>query len=282
MTVAITSVTTALRQSAARTRHIPPRFWVGVSLLLLLIASAWLVPIITGVGINAQTRDGLQPPSLQHPFGTDEVGRDIFIRSFYGLQTDLVLVFVAVPVSFLLGTTLGMLRVFANWLGELGQRVIDIILGFPAIILGLAVIAVLGPGFWSLFVAIVIAGIPPFGRLARANLISLESRDFIAAAKAFEVPRWKLILHHYLPNSAGPLLTQFALALIGAVGLSAVMSVIGLGIQPPNTSLGALISAGLRQVYVQLGYVIGPALVFMALVIALNLIADGLADWKAN
>lgn len=278
----VTSVTAALRQGAARSRTVSPMIWAGAVLLVLLVAAAWLVPVLTGVGVDDQSGDGLLPPSLAHPFGTDEVGRDIFVRSFYGLQTDVLLIFLAVPLSFVIGTTLGMLRVFASWLGEIGQRVIDIILGFPAIILGLAVIAVIGPGFGSLFLAIVITGIPPFGRLARANLLSLESSDFIAAAKAFDVPRWQLIVRHYIPNSAGPLLTQFALSLIVAVGLSAAMSVIGLGIQPPTTSLGALISSGLRNVYVQLGYVIGPTLVFMALVVALNLIADGLAEWKRS
>lgn len=278
----VTSVTAALRQGAARSRSVSPMIWAGAVLLVLLAAAAWLVPVLTGVGVDDQSGDGLLPPSLAHPFGTDEVGRDIFVRSFYGLQTDVLLIFLAVPLSFVIGTTLGMLRVFASWLGEIGQRIIDIILGFPAIILGLAVIAVIGPGFGSLFLAIVITGIPPFGRLARANLLSLESSDFIAAAKAFDVPRWQLIVRHYIPNSAGPLLTQFALSLIVAVGLSAAMSVIGLGIQPPTTSLGALISSGLRNVYVQLGYVIGPTLVFMALVVALNLIADGLAEWKRS
>lgn len=254
----------------------------GLVLLLLLFVAAFAVPLITGAGVNDQAHEALLSPSLQHPFGTDEVGRDIFTRTFYGLQLDFALIFLAVPLSLIIGCTLGMLRVLNRGLGELGQRVIDIILGFPSIILGLSVVAITGPGFAALFIAIVIAGVPAFGRLTRSSLLTLEHRDYIQAAKGFGVSRLRLITRHYLPNSSGPLLAQLTISLISAVILEASLSVVGLGIQPPTPSLGGLISTGLRYVYAQLGYVIGPALVFVVLATALNLIADGLSERKSR
>jgi len=243
-----------------------------------MFIASFTVPLITGAGVNDQAHEALLSPSLQHPFGTDEVGRDIFTRTFYGLQLDFALIFLAVPLSLIIGCTLGMLRVLNRGLGELGQRIIDIILGFPSIILGLSVVAITGPGFTALFIAIVIAGVPAFGRLTRSSLLTLEHRDYIQAAKGFGVSRLRLITRHYLPNSSGPLLAQLTISLISAVILEASLSVVGLGIQPPTPSLGGLISTGLRYVYAQLGYVIGPALVFVVLAIALNLIADGLSE----
>lgn len=273
-----TTATVTLSGPARAHRRVPVRIIIGSVAVVVLVLAAILVPILSGVGINEQTRDSFLGASFAHPFGTDEVGRDVFVRAFYGLRLDLLLIVIAVPVSLVVGTALGMLRALNRGLGELGQRLIDIILGFPSIILGLSVAAIFGPSFLALLVAVALAGIPPFGRLARTSLLTLESRDFVLAAKAFGVPRWKIVARHYLPNSAPPLLTQLAISLIAAVGLEASMSVIGLGVQPPNTSLGSLISSGLRNVYVQVGYVVGPALIFMVLAVSLNLIADGLAE----
>jgi peptide/nickel transport system permease protein len=249
---------------------------VGAGLLVVLLACAAFAPSLTGYGMDQQSNLAYAPPSPQHLFGTDEVGRDIFTRTAVGLRFDLMLISAAVPLSMLLGTMLGLLRVFASWIGELGQRVIDVILGIPAVILGLSISAALGPGALSLGLSIVVAGIPPFGRLARSTLLTLEHKDYIQAAKAFGQSPVRILYRHILPNTVTVLLTQLPISLVMAIILEASLSVIGLGLPPPSPTLGGLISAGRANIYVQVWYVIGPAIVFATLAIALVMIAEGI------
>jgi peptide/nickel transport system permease protein len=252
------------------------RFWTGSGLLVTLVAMSIVMPWASGQGVDDQSSMAYLSPSLANPFGTDDVGRDIFTRTAYGLRFDLMLIAISVPVSMILGTFLGMLRAFGNWLGEIGQRIIDIIVGVPSIILGIAISAALGPGALALGAAIIVASIPPFGRLTRSSILALEHKDFVLAARAFGRSPAQILLRHILPNTVPILLTQLPISLVMAIILEASLSVIGLGLPAPSPSLGGLISDGRADIYTQIWYVIGPTIVFAILAISLVLIAEGI------
>lgn len=271
-----------VKQSHHLFHGLGPGFWTGSGVLATLIAGSIILPIVSGQGIDDQSAMAFLPPSLAYPFGTDDVGRDIFTRTAYGLRFDLMLIALAVPCSMALGTLLGLLKVFGNGLGEVGQRIIDIILGVPSIILGISICAALGPGAISLGAAIVIAGAPPFGRLARSSLLTLEHKDFIQAARAFGQHPSQILMRHILPNTASILLTQLPISLVMAIILEASLSVIGLGLPAPAPSLGGLISDGRANVYTQIWYVVGPTIVFAMLAISLVLIAEGIKHRMAR
>ncbi|MDG6107307.1 ABC transporter permease [Dactylosporangium aurantiacum] len=253
-----------------------PRGITGGVVLAGLALLALLVPVMAPGGYDAQGADAFAAPELSRPFGTDELGRDIFVRTLYGLRVDLSLVFVAVPLSAVLGTLLGLSGAVAPWLGALTQRALDVILGFPSLVLGICVALVLRPGWWALVVAIVVYGLPAFGRLARASLLAQQQREYVLAARVMRVPGRTIMLRHILPNAVDPVIVQTAIGMVAAVFLESSLSIVGLGIQPPEPSLGALLNVGMRHMSEQPVYVLGPALVLLLLALGLSLLADAL------
>jgi peptide/nickel transport system permease protein len=249
---------------------------VAVILLLALPALALLSPVLWPGGYDVQTGDALASPSAQHWLGTDEFGRDILTRTVYGLRTDLSLILTAVPVSLVAGTLLGLSGYVSGWFGSLMQRVLDIILGFPGLILGIMVVLVIGAGWTALFFAIVIAGLPGFGRLARAGLLSEEQREYVLAARVLGVKRSTVMLRHILPNVVDPLLVQASIYMVVAIFIEASLSIVGLGINPPQPSLGAMLNVGARYIATLPSYVLGPGVVLLLLALAFTLLSDAL------
>jgi peptide/nickel transport system permease protein len=244
--------------------------------MLALIAVALLSPVLWPAGYDVQTRDALAPPSAQYWLGTDEFGRDIFIRTIYGLRTDLSLILTAVPVSLVIGTLLGLSGYVSSWFGSLMQRVLDVILGFPGLILGIMVVLVIGAGWTALFAAIVIAGLPGFGRLARGGLLSEQEREYILAARVLGVKKSTVMLRHILPNVVDPLLVQASIYMVAAIFIEAGLSIVGLGINPPQPSLGAMLNVGARYIDVLPSYVLGPGVILLLLALAFTLLSDAL------
>ena len=253
-----------------------PRGLAGGGMLVLLTVLAVTVPVFAPTGYDGQSADAFAGPGWSSPFGTDEVGRDILVRTLYGLRVDLSLVFVAVPLSALLGTLLGLSGALAPWLGVLSQRALDVILGFPSLVLGICVALVLRPGWWALVVAIVIYGLPAFGRLARASLLVQQQREYVLAARVMRVPGRTIMVRHILPNAVDPIIVQTAIGMVAAIFLESSLSIVGLGVQPPEPSLGALLNVGMRHMSEQPVYVLGPALVLLLLALGLSLLADAL------
>lgn len=255
-----------------------PRGIVAGALVLGLALLAALTPVLFPGGYDEQTPDALLPVSFAHPFGTDELGRDIFVRSVYGLRTDLALVLYAVPVSMVLGTVLGLLGAVAGWLGTLTQRMLDIIVGFPGLILGISVVLVVGTGFRGLVVSIILIGLPTFGRLARQMLLTQQDREYVLAARTLGIGRWRIMTRHILPNTLDPILVQGSVFIVQAVFLEAGLSIVGLGIQPPEPSLGSLLNLGMRYVEQAPTYIIGPIVVLLLLALAFSLLTDALNE----
>ncbi|MFD8531111.1 ABC transporter permease [Streptosporangium canum] len=251
---------------------------VSAIVIVLLIVLSFLAPVLYPDGFDVQGPDALLPMSGGHLFGTDELGRDIFVRTLYGLRTDFQLIFFAVPISMVIGTLLGLIGAVWAWAGSFVQRVMDIIIGFPGIILAISVVVVFGPGWLSLMVSVVVIGLPGFARLARSALLAQQHREYVLAARTLGVGRWKVLVRHIVPNAMDPLIVHAAVFLVHAIFIEAGLSLIGLGIQPPEPSLGALLNLGMRYVHQSPTYVLGPTLVLLVLAFAFSLLADALNE----
>jgi peptide/nickel transport system permease protein len=253
-----------------------PKGRIGCGLLGVMVLAALFAPLIFPGGVDQQTRDNFLPPSLAHPFGTDELGRDIFVRCVFALRISISLVVVAVPLAMAAGTLMGLSGAVSRLLGDACQRLFDLILGFPSLVLGICIVIVIGPGWVSLAVTIVIFSLPHFGRLARGALIAEEGREYVLAARVLGVSRARIMTRHILPNALDPLFVQLSLSMIAGIFLEAALSIVGLGIQPPTPSLGTLLNVGIRYVYAQPMYTAGPVIMLLLLALAFNLIADAL------
>ncbi len=257
---------------------ITPKGVFAVLMIVAITSIALLAPLIFPQGYDEQTRNSLAAASWAHPFGTDEIGRDLLVRSIYGLRTDLGLIFSAVPLSMAIGTILGLLGIISNRLGHWVQRALDIIAGFPGLILGICIVIVVGTGWFALFLAITVAGLPAFGRLARATLLTQMNREYVVAATTLGVSKWKIMLRHILPNAAETIIAQGAVFVVAAVFIEAALSIVGLGLQPPDPSLGMLLNIGMLYVTISPFYVVGPTLILILLALAFSLLADALNE----
>ncbi len=259
-----------------RTAVRSPKGATGAILLLALVALALLAPLIFPGGYDAQGRGALAGPSAAHLLGTDEFGRDILARTAFGLRTDLSLILAAVPVSAVIGTLLGLSGYLSRTLGALTQRLLDIVLGFPGLILGIMIVLVVGTGWTALFLAIVVAGLPGFGRLARGGLLTEEEREYVLAARVLGVRKSTIMTRHILPNVVDPLLVQVSVFMVVAIFIEAGLSIVGLGINPPIPSLGAMLNVGARYVSTLPTYVVGPGVLLLLLALAFTLLSDAL------
>jgi len=253
-----------------------PRGMAGAILLVLLVLGSVLSPLLFPAGYDDQSNAALAGPSGTHWLGTDELGRDILARTVYGLRTDLSLLLTAVPVSAVIGTLLGLSGVLAKWLGATTQRFLDVILGFPGLLLGMTVVLVLGTGWLALFVSLLVVGLPGFGRLARAGLMVEQEREYVLAARVLGVPRRTVLTRHVLPNVVDPIVVNAAVYMVVAIFIEAGLSIVGLGIEPPIPSLGAMLNTGARYVEAHPAYVLGPGLVLLLLALALTLLSNAL------
>jgi peptide/nickel transport system permease protein len=253
-----------------------PRGAVGAALLVLLILAAAMAPVLFPEGYDDQSSGALAGPSAGHWLGTDELGRDILARTVFGLRTDISLLLTAVPLSAAIGTLMGLAGVIARWLGTGMQRLLDIILGFPGLILGMTIVLVVGTGWLALFLAIFVVGLPTFGRLARGGLLVEQEREYVLAARVLGVRRRTVMVRHVLPNIVDPIVVTAAVFMVVAIFIEAGLSIVGLGIAPPVPSLGAMLNTGARYVEVHPAYIIGPGLVLLLLALAFTLLSDAL------
>jgi peptide/nickel transport system permease protein len=254
-----------------------PQTIAGISIVGVLIVAGILAPLLARVGPTVQNAGPpLTGPSASHILGTDEFGRDLFSRVLFGLRIDIELVLIAVPIGAVFGTAVGLLS-FLHPATELAvQRLFDVVLSFPRVILAITIAVVMGAGQGAIIVAVALVNIPVFGRLTRSSVLSLREREYVLAADVLGVSRAGLLLRHILPNSLDVLVVQVALSAAQAVFLEGAMSFLGLGVPPPNPSLGGLLEASVPYMVQNASYALGPILIFFLLVLGWNLLADGI------
>ena len=248
----------------------------GVIALCVLCADL-IVPYGAALEQNIGTR--LQPPSSAHWFGTDAYGRDIFARIVHGSRNSVALGMVAVAVGISLGGILA--AVAGNYGGRVDaviMRVIDTIMCIPFMLLCLAIVAALGPGFFNVLIALMVANVPFYTRVIRSAILTVVGQDFIEAAKACGTPDRYIILKHILPNAIGTVIVQATMSVGTMIIAASAMSFLGMGIQPPTPEWGSMLAEGKEYMMYAPYLVLFPGLAITATALSLNLLGDGLRD----
>ncbi|GAA3731724.1 ABC transporter permease [Salinactinospora qingdaonensis] len=220
----------------------------------------------------------LQPPSATHLLGTDDVGRDLFSRLIVATRTSLVAVLLSVAIGAGIGVPLGLIAALAQRTGGLLMRVTDGIMAFPPILLAIGVIGVLGPGLTQAMVAVGVVFVPRFARLTRTSVRHVARETYIEASRVIGTPLRRVVMWHILPNITGPIVVQIAVASGFAMLAEAGLSFLGLGVQPPDSSWGALLGRALPYINTAWWLGIAPGVFITATVLATNVVADGIGD----
>ncbi|MES2711948.1 MAG: ABC transporter permease [Pseudomonadota bacterium] len=274
----------AMRQSPARLalrRFLRHRLAVaGLIVVLLFVLGAALAPLIATADPNATSWSAIRrAPSAAYFFGTDENGRDVFSRVIWGARASLAAGFLSVTVALLIGVPIGLLAGLAGgWLDALISRIADAMLSVPFLILAIALAAFLGPALENAMIAIAISASPVFVRLSRGMALEATATDWVEAARALGNPPWRLGLLHVLPNIIPPLLVQATLSIAEAIIAEASLSFLGLGQQPPAPSWGSMLNSAQRFLTQAPWLAIFPGLAIFLVVLAFNLVGDGLRD----
>ena len=221
----------------------------------------------------------MKPPSAEHWFGTDRFGRDVFSRILWGTRWSLLVSFVSVAIAVVIGSGLGIIGGFYQGpIDMVLSRLMDILFGFPSLLLAITIAAMLGPSAGNVVVAIAVVFVPRYFRVARAPILVEQTLEYVEAARALGVGDGRLIVRHLVPNALSPILIQTALGLSAAILIEASLSYLGLGIQPPNPSWGTMLNEGRTFLQNAPWISIFPGLAIMLAVLAFNLVADGLRD----
>lgn len=255
----------------------------GTAIVLFFILLAIFGPIFAPEGINEQKLNNpaalLLPPSIDHWFGTDDFGRDIFSRVVYGARISLVVGFFSVILSVIVGSFLGVIAgYYGRWLDTIISRLFDILLAFPSILLAIAIISILGPSLENALIAIAIINVPNFGRLIRSKVLSVKEEEYITAARAIGMKDARILWKHILPNSLSPVIVQGTLAVATAIIEAAALSFLGLGAQAPQPEWGKMLSDAKNYLMTAPWTMIFPGLAIMLTVLGFNLMGDGLRD----
>lgn len=253
---------------------------VGMILLAGLVTAVLAAPMLTSHDpVQVSPPDRFQPPSLAHPMGTDNLGRDVWSRFLYGGRVSLQVGLVAVAIGAVMGVLLGLTAGFyGGWLDSLFSWVADVLLAFPGILLALVVVTILGPGLVNVMIAVGVAFIPSFIRVARGSVFATREQPYVEAAHALGVPGSAIIHRHILPNILRPLVVLATLGTGTAILEGAALSFLGLGAQPPAPEWGSMLNAG--QNFMRQGWWVAvfPGLGIFAVVLAVNLLGDGMSD----
>ena len=257
-----------------------PTALVGTIILSALVLIAVIGPFFVQDPLLQQTSIKLQPPSLEHWFGTDDFGRDVLARIVVGARYSLTAGLVAVGLGLLGGLIMG---TFAGYYGGLLDQVImtlcDIMLAFPSILLAMGVVMVMEPGIYTPMVAVGISSIPTFARLVRAQFMSLRTSSFVEAVRSSGAGDLRIIFRHLLPNSLGPVIIQATLRIGSAILMAATLSFLGLGAQPPTPEWGSMLSFARNYIWTAPYLAVIPGIAITLTVIAVNLIGDALRDF---
>lgn len=255
-------------------------FALGLALTLLLVIAAIAAPLLaTHDPFHQETGRRLEAPSEEHPLGLDDLGRDVWSRIVFGARVSLRVGFSVVLLASLIGVTLGaMAGYFGGWMDLIVMRICDILLSFPGILLAIALVAVLGPSLNNVILALVITAWVGYARLVRGQVLKVREMEFVTAARALGAKAPRVIVLHVLPNIINPVIVMATLGLGGVILAEAALSFLGLGVQPPTPSWGAMLTSGRRYLGLANHLAIFPGAAIMLAVMGLNFLGDGLID----
>ncbi|HET7769120.1 MAG TPA: ABC transporter permease [Chloroflexota bacterium] len=250
-----------------------------IALILLVVVAIFAEPLAPYDPLEQFADRQLMPPSAQHLFGTDDLGRDILSRVIYGARVSLFVGIVAVVIGSTVGISTGLIAGFAGgWLDAVIMRIWDVLFAFPSILIGIAIAAILGPGVTNAALALAVVSIPQFSRITRAAVIVEKAREYVQAARSIGVSESSIALRHVLPNTVSPLLVQLSLAMGYAVLLEAGLSFLGLGARPPEPTWGGMLNTSRQFLREAPYFAIFPGIVLSVLLLGLNYLSDALRD----
>jgi peptide/nickel transport system permease protein len=257
-----------------------PTAAVAATVLLLIILMAVFDETLAPSAANEiDVEDRLRPPSLEHPFGTDDLGRDILSRVILGASVSLRVGFLAVAIALVVGSLIGLLAGFyGRWVDDVLMRFMDVLFAFPAVLLAIAVLAVRGPGSGNTALAIGIVYVPIFARVTRASVLGVREEVYVRASRSVGASDFRLLTRHVLPNAAPPIIVQTSISLAFAVLAEAALSFLGLGTQPPNPSWGLMLAEGRGFIDIAWWLAFFPGMAIFVTVLCFNLLGDGLRD----
>ena len=252
----------------------------GLGIVAGLVVCAALAPWLTGSnGIDPELGNRLHPPSPEHWFGTDELGRDIYDRIVWGTRITLYIVGLVAVIVVPIGLVVGVVAGYAGgWVDNVLMRLTDIFLAFPRLILALAFVAVLGPGLENAVLAIALTAWSPYARIARAEALTIRNSDFILAARSQGIPTLGILLRHVTPLCVSSVIVRLTLDMAGIILTAAGLGFLGLGAQPPTPEWGAMISLGRQYLIDQWWVPTVPGIAIFVVSLGFNLLGDGLRD----
>ncbi|HVB64616.1 MAG TPA: ABC transporter permease [Nitrolancea sp.] len=253
---------------------------VGGVIFLLIIVVAIIAPVIAPYNpIKLHVSDSLQSPSGRHWLGTDQFGRDTLSRIIYGSRVSVAMGLVAVAISVVGGSVLGLISGYFRGVTDmLVSRLVDVMLGFPGILLALVVIAVLGTNLRSAMIAVGVSGMPIFIRVVRGSTLSAREYQYVEAARVVGCGNFRILFRHVMPNVSAPVIVLSTLGIPSAIIAGAALSFLGLGIKPPTADWGEMLSNGRSFMSAAWWLSTFPGLALMVMVMAINLFGDGLRD----
>jgi peptide/nickel transport system permease protein len=257
-----------------------PTTLIGTIIFLAIVLAAILAPWIAPYDPIAQRIvNRLQGPSWEHWLGTDYYGRDILSRLLHGARYSLVIGILSITLAVVIGSLIGLIAgYFGGRVDIVIMQIMDVVLAFPALILGIILVAVLGASVFNIIVAIAFTAVPAFARIARAPVMALREREFVQAGRALGFSDLRIMFRHILPNIVPEIIVMASLWMATAVRTEASLAFIGLGIAPPTPTWGGMVREGFENILDSYSVALFPSLAVLVLVLALNLIGDGLRD----
>ena len=253
---------------------------VGGAIVLVVLLAALLAIVWSPYSPTQQDiRNLLKPPSLAHPLGTDELGRDTLTRAMFGAQASLEVGIIAVGISLFVGSALGLVAGYLRGLTDaVIMRIMDGLLALPTLVLALAITAMLGPSLNNAMLAIGVTGVPIFARLVRGQVLSVRELEYIQAARSLGAGDLRMLLKHVLPNVLAPIVVQASLAMPTAILAEAGLSFLGLGVQPPTPSWGAMLNTAKGYLQQDAWLAIAPGVAMFVTVLGFNFLGDAIRD----
>jgi peptide/nickel transport system permease protein/oligopeptide transport system permease protein len=256
--------------------------WIILMIIIALTADLWVPQTLgspTEADSTTMTQDSRLPPSPEHPFGTDTLGRDVLCRVIYGARISLAVGVLATAISTVIGLIMGALAAYYGGIWDtIIMRLADIFLAFPYILFVIAMLAVIGPGIQNVFIAIGILGWPSIARVFRSAILSVKENDYVDAARAMGASDARIVARHIFPNSVASIVVYATMNIGGAILTESALSYLGMGVVPPDPSWGIMIQDGQTYLATQPWLMLMPGLAILTTVLAFTLLGDGLRD----